>query len=118
MATNPLLSVNALATAATSDVMLQATTAPATGDRVSDKPLNRTYQATVSGTGAVSANVIIEASNDLSGWVQLGTIAPSGTDLASAGIVSQTMWRHVRARCTAISGTNALLKVTMGSGNP
>ena len=112
---NPLIEVSSATVAPTSDVMLQ-TGVIATGDRISDKPLNRTYQATVTGTGAVSATVVIEASNDLSGWVPLGTITLTGTNLASDGVVSQTMWRHVRARCTAISA-NSVLKVTMGSGS-
>lgn len=113
---NSLIAVSAL-TAPTSDVMLQ-TGAVATGDRISDKPLNRTYQATVTAAAgvAVSATAIIEASNDLIGWVPLGTITLTGTALASDGLVSQTMWRHVRARCTAISA-NSVLKVTMGSGS-
>lgn len=111
---NPLIAVNS-AVAPTSDLMLNTNTV-STGDRISDKPLNRTYQATVTGTGAVSATVVIEASNDQAGWIPLGTITLSGTNLASDGLVSQTMWRHVRARCTAIS-TGANLKVTMGSGN-
>lgn len=105
------------ALAAASDVMLLTTSAGTIGDRVTDKPFNRTYQATVTGTGAVSATVRIEASNDLVGWVELGTISPTGTTMASSGIVSQTMWRHVRAVCTAISGTGASVKVTMGSGS-
>lgn len=117
MANNPLLQVNAAAAVApASDVMYGPSGVVGTGDRISDKPLNRTYQATVTGTGAVSATVIIEASNDLTGWVELGTMSPSGANMASAGMVSQTMWRHVRARCTAISATSSV-KVTMGSGN-
>lgn len=116
MINTPLLGeISALAAA--SDVMLLATTAGTVGDRVTDKPFNRTYQTTVTGTGAVSATVRIEASNDLTGWVELGTMTASGTALASTGIVSQTMWRHVRAACTAISGTGATVKVTMGSGS-
>ncbi len=116
MANPSLLQINALASAPASDVML-TTSVPMTGDRISDKPLNRTYQATVTGTGAISATVVVECSNDQVGWLPLGTITLSGTNSASDGFPSQTMWRHVRARCSAISGTGAIVKVTMGSGN-
>ncbi len=115
---NPLIEVSA-ATAPASDLML-STGVVSTGDRISDKPLNRTYQATVRGTGAVSATVLIEVTNETpngtEAWVLLGTISLSGTDIASAGFPSQTAWRHARARCTAISA-NSTLKVNMGSGS-
>lgn len=117
---NSLIAVNS-AVAPTSDLMLITSTV-ATGDRISDKPLNRTYQGTVRGTGAVSATVRIEVTNELptatnsEAWILLGTIELAGTDVASAGFPSQTAWRHNRARCTAISA-NSNLKVTMGSGS-
>lgn len=116
---NPLLAINAATAVPTSDVMLN-TGVVATGDRISDKPLNRTYQATVRGTGAVSATVLIEVTNEtpngLESWVLLGTMNLAGTDVASAGFPSQTAWRHTRAKCTAISA-NSNLKVNMGSGS-
>lgn len=85
------------------------------GDRFSNKPRNRSYQATISGTGAVSATVKIEASNDLLGWVPLATITLSGTAIATDGAISESAWTHVRANLTAISGTGANVIVTMGS---
>lgn len=90
---------------------------PIIGDRISNTSSARTYQATVTGTGAVSATVKIEASNDLVGWLPLGTITLSGTNMASDGFPSETMWIHLRANLTAISGTGAVATVTMGSGS-
>lgn len=73
------------------------------------------FQATVSGTGTVSATVIIECSNDGTDFLTCGTITLSGTTSASDGFVSVGPWAYVRARCTAISGTSAALSVVMGA---
>lgn len=120
MANNALLAVNATAAVAPASDVMYSGGVVGTGDRISDKPLNRTYQATVRGTGAVSATVVIEVTNETpngtEAWVTLGTLSPSGTDVASAGFPSQTAWRHTRARCTAISA-NSNVKVNMGSGS-
>lgn len=94
--------------------MLKSATAPAVGDRISGQPKDRTFQATVSGTGAVTASVVIEASNDANGWLSAGTITLSGTDLASDGFPSTTMWSHVRARLVSVTGVGAKVDVTMG----
>ena len=74
-----------------------------------------TFQATVSGTGSVSATVQIEVSNDNTNWLVLGTITLSGTTSASDGFASTANWRYVRSNCTAISGTSAALSVVMGA---
>jgi hypothetical protein len=75
-----------------------------------------TFQATVSGTGAVTATVLVQVSNDPSelGWVTLGTITLSGTTTATDGFSSDARWQHVRANITAISGTGALVTCVMG----
>jgi hypothetical protein len=70
------------------------------------------YQATVAGTGAVSAGVSIDVSNDGVGWVELGTLAPSGTDLATDTLTTATPWVYHRARVTAISGTGAVCTIS------
>jgi len=75
---------------------------------------NQTYQATVTGTGAVTATVIIEFSNDGTNWLTGATISLSGTTSASDGFVSSASWVYRRARVTAISGTSAAVVVTMG----
>lgn len=70
-----------------------------------------TYQAEVAGTGAVTATVIIEARNGVGLWVTLATITLTGTTSISDVAAVQTHWAEHRARCTAITGTSALLKV-------
>jgi hypothetical protein len=67
----------------------------------------RTCQATVTGTGAVTASVNIEVSNDNVGWILAGTIALSGTTTATDGFTIQATWLNIRANVTALSGTGA-----------
>lgn len=73
----------------------------------------KSFQAVVSGTGAVSATVEIQVSNDVStlGWVVLGTITLSGTTTATDGFVSEGAWKYYRVNVSAISGTNATVTV-------
>lgn len=76
-----------------------------------------TYQATVSGTGAVTATVVIEYSNDGINAVATvgGTITLSGTTISSDGFTtSNAPWKYHRARTTAISGTGATVQVYCG----
>jgi len=78
--------------------------------------LDTTYQATVEGTGAVTATVQIEVSNDLKGWLvdAIATLALTGTNVATAGFTSSANWMYVRANITAITGTGAKVTVTIG----
>jgi len=75
-----------------------------------------TFQATVLGTGTVTATIVIDVSNDGVYWVStpMGTITLSSTDSASDGFTSSAPWKYVRARITAISGTGATVQVCMG----
>lgn len=75
---------------------------------------NRSFQAVVSGTGPVSATVVVEATNDSDSagaprnWLPpLGTITLSGANTATDGMPSNVNWLFVRMRVTAISGTDA-----------
>lgn len=77
----------------------------------------RTVQASLSGTGAVSATVIVQVSNDNVLFLDLGTIAVSGTTTASAGLAMDAAWRYMRVDLSAISGTSAQATVTLGSHN-
>lgn len=82
-----------------------------------DSPFS-TFQASVTGTGAVTATVTIECSNDdtLVNWCStvLGTITLSGTTSSSDGFTTTAPWKYVRAKVTAISGTGAAVVVLMG----
>lgn len=81
-----------------------------------DSPMS-TFQANVVGTGAVSAVVVIEYSNDGVNAVSTvgGTITLSGTTTSSDGFTSNAPWKFVRARLTDNpSGTGATVQVWMG----
>lgn len=77
-------------------------------------PSDRTFQGTVAGTGAVSATIVIEVSNDGTNAITLGTITLSGTTSATDGFASQASWAFTRARVSAISGTSAAVTVVIG----
>lgn len=76
-----------------------------------------TFQATVTGTGAVTATVTIEFSNDGVNVLATvgGTITLSGTTTSSDGFTTTSApWKYARANVTAISGTGATMQVYMG----
>jgi hypothetical protein len=87
------------------------TTGAKTGE-YKDSPYT-TYQITVAGTGAVSATVLIEVSNDGTNWCStpLGTVSISGTTSATDGFATNASWKWHRANISAISGTGATVTV-------
>jgi hypothetical protein len=74
------------------------------------------FQAIVTGTGALTATVVIKVSNDGINWctTPLGTITLSGNDSVSDGFASDAPWKFVRADVTALTGTGASVQVLMG----
>jgi hypothetical protein len=79
------------------------------------------YQAIVTGTGAVTATVLIQVSNEeatfngtKANWITAGTITLTGTTTATDGFVTEATWRYVRANVTAASGTGATVEVIAG----
>lgn len=71
------------------------------------------FHAIVAGTGAVTATVTIEVSNDGVNFCSTpaATITLSGTTSANDGFTTNAPWRYWRANATAISGTNAAVTV-------
>jgi hypothetical protein len=96
--------------------LLQGATTTVTGDWKYKDSGTSTYQAILSGTGTISATVIIEVSNDgiNASNTPLGTIVLSGTTITSDGFTSSAPWKYVRARISAISGTSATINVNTG----
>lgn len=100
--------------------ILSAATTTGAGDSfVGLRPVPRTYQAVVSGTGAVSSTVYIEVSTDGTNWLTganaLCTLIPSGTTTATDGCaVPAAMWPYIRANVSTISGTGAAVNVKIG----
>lgn len=75
-----------------------------------------TFQAVVTGTGALTATINIQCSNDGAVWctTALGTITLSGSDSVSDGFTTTAPWKYVRAVLTNLTGTGATCYVTMG----
>lgn len=93
--------------------LLRNVAAVSTGASVENNGAHRTFQAIVDGTGAVSATVLVEVSNNNVDFLTLGTITLSGTDRSSDGFASSAPWRFVRGRVTAITGTSASVNLLM-----
>lgn len=74
-----------------------------------------TVQATVTGTGAVTATVVIQVGNISGSWLDLGTLSLSGTTSATQGLALDAHWVYIRANVTTLTGTGATLNVVMGS---
>ena len=91
-------------------------TANTTGvGKYKDSPFS-TFQASVVGTGAVSATATIQGSNDNINWTAtaLGVITLSGTTSASDGFTTTAPWKWVRAVITNVTGTGAVVTCLMG----
>ena len=78
---------------------------------------SKTFQAkgtTTAGVGA--ATIIIEVTNDTTWpWITLGTLSlVLGTVAVTDGIAMAAGWKYVRARLSAISGTDAKVSVAIG----
>lgn len=100
----------------TRTALLSAVTATTSGSAVSDSGRAPSFSANVSGTGAVSATIQVQARNTASGvWLTLGTITLSGTTSAADGFASLARYMEYRAVLAAISGTGAAVTVTMAS---
>jgi hypothetical protein len=112
---NGVPQIGALSNVAVS-TLLDAVTATQTGDAVAVARHARAIQATVTGSGAVSAAVSIYGNNGNanSGGVLLGTITLSGTDSDTDGFASDAPWPYLYADLTAISGTGAAVTATVG----
>ena len=93
--------------------------ATATGAGESHAPWNpaRGFQiiaATTSGAG--SAVVKIQVSNDKTNWIDLATFTETLSSTAvTEGFISDSPWRYVRANVSSISGTGAYATVIMSS---
>ncbi len=91
-------------------------TATGAGSWIRRRDAGTSFQAIVTGTGAVTATIDIEASNDGVNALETahGTITLSGTGSATDGFGSVSKWLYVRANVTALTGTGATVKVLMG----
>lgn len=74
----------------------------------------RSFQALVEGTGAVTAEISVEATLDNENWMSVGIITLSGTTTDTDGFVIDAPWIAYRGNCTDISGTDAAVTLWMG----
>ena len=86
-----------------------------------ESPLS-SFQGIVTGTGAVTATVDIQVTNEdetatgvKANWVAFGTITLTGTTTATGGFCTEASWRWVRAAVTNVTGTGATVEVLMGT---
>ena len=98
------------------NVAALTTTTTSTGNGTYKNSSWTSFQANVVGTGAVTATVVIDCSNDNLYWctTPLATITLSGTTSSADGFTTTAPWKYVRARVTAISGTGATVNVIAG----
>ena len=93
------------------------TSAAITGPAILSNPLAsvKAIHAILKGTGAITATVIIEASNtpDAEAWLEMGVITMSGTTVKAEGLIVDVQWLYTRARLTTITGTAAKIYVDM-----
>lgn len=94
--------------------LLKNASAVSVGDPIESRGANHTFQAVVSGTGAVNATVNIDVSNNRTDWLTRGTITLSGTSRATDGFAVAAPWAFIRARVSAISGSAACVDVLVG----
>lgn len=73
----------------------------------------RTFQAVCTGTGAVTADVVLEGSNNKTDWITLSTISLSGTAPQTGSFDHYSAWTYIRARTSNVTGTNASVTVTV-----
>lgn len=72
----------------------------------------QTFVCSMTGSGAVSASVQIQGSNDGSNWVNVGS-ALSATGTAPVGSVANTTYAYFQAVVSSITGTSAAVTTTM-----
>lgn len=70
---------------------------------------NRTYQATVSGTGSLTATVKFYGSQNNTNFpsIPFGTITLSGSSMVTDGFASVAAWPYVKCDISNITGTSA-----------
>lgn len=97
------------------------TAVPTNGTPIYKDSPYATFQGIINGTGAVTATVLIQGSNEeatylgtKSNWVTLATLSLTGTNTDTKGDTNLAPWHYIRASVTAISGTGATVEVLMG----
>lgn len=77
----------------------------------------RTVTATITGSGAVSATLVVQVSNDGTNFATLQSLSLSGTDADIKIHATDAAYRYMRLDLSAISGTSAAVTAIIGSHN-
>ena len=90
--------------------------APGRGQVFVDLPRLKTFNASIRGTGVVSATINILGSNlpDADTYVVLATLTLSGTTLALESGVVDAPWAYTQAELVSVSGNNPLVNLALG----
>lgn len=89
----------------------------AKASRGSGRPGRATFQAKgTTSAGAGAATVKVQASNDGSNWIDVGTITLTlAVTESSDGFASDACWAFWRGNVTALSGTDGTVTLLMGN---
>lgn len=93
--------------------LVSAATGVGTSAAVQVSGVSRTYQAVVTGTGAVSAVVAVDVSNNGTDWLQQATITLSGDGYDADGVALEGNWPYVRGNVISIAGTGASVSLSL-----
>jgi hypothetical protein len=95
--------------------LLEAVTVTGSGTAIAGLPKDKTFSASVDGTGAVAAVVTIDCATINGKWLTLGTITLAGTTSVVDGFFSSAPWPFIRATVVSLSGTGATVNVSVGA---
>lgn len=101
-------------TVPTLQVMLNAINSISNGTAYQFPRGAKSFSFLLSGTGAVTATVEIQVSNDNTNWLSHAsyTVALSGTNVDFDGFMDADTWKYHRAAIVALTGTAAAVTVT------
>lgn len=94
--------------------LISSATSVISGDSFPGIGGRASFQAILTGTGALTADIRIEGSNNGIHWIELMSFAMSGNASVTDGGVTDASWAWVRARIESISGTGASATVIRG----
>lgn len=79
-------------------------------------PNKKTFQATVRGTGNITAvvNILASLSPQIETFFILKTLSLSGVNIDSEGFITDTPWKYFVIDVLSITGTNVNIDVLVG----
>lgn len=90
---------------------IRALTAPGTSQPVRAPNGSHVLTATVTGSGSVAAALTWQGSNDLLGWVTLGTLSASGTGVAGGSASTALDYAYWQVRLDSMTGAQCAVSI-------